>query len=208
MLIGGAALVLLIRALIPSAGEIDASSIAREPSVQEAAVVAHAPLDAGVPVPVAHVEDVVVPTPVVVQPIAEPVLAQAPTPQSADAGFVEPAMITETPGPIEPIASIRPDIDRLRAQVEAIRASAADGGPSARNPLLQPMALLVNGAPIVRRLTAGDPTFADQVNRYRAALARAGSLDANARAALRSSIFTAAYAERAAAYDEILALTR
>lgn len=203
---GGAALVLLIRALIPSGGEIDASSIAREPPLQEAAVVGPSTVDAVAPAPVAHVEDVITPPPIVVQPVAEPVITQPATPEAGDAGFVEPAMITETPGPIEPIASIRPDIDRLRAQVEAIRAGATDGG--ARNPLLQPMALLVNGAPIVRRLTAGDPTFADQVNRYRAALARAGSLDANARAALRSSIFTAAYAERGAAYDEIFALTR
>jgi len=206
--VGGAALVFLIRALIPSGGEIDASSLAREPVTQEVSAPSQAPVDSGVPAPVTRVEDVVVTRPVVAQPVAEPAPAQPATPESADAAVPEPAMITETPGPIEPIASIRPDIDRLRAQVEAIRSAAADGGPNARNPLLEPMALLINGAPIVRRLTAGDPTFADQVNRYRAALARAGALDANARAALRAQIFTATYAERGAAYDEIFAMTR
>jgi hypothetical protein len=208
IVLGGAALVVLIRSLIPSGSEIDVSSVALTPFAQDDASVAEPSIDATVLVPVARVEDVVHATAVAAPPVAAPVFVQAPSHEPIDAGLVAPSVNAVVPGPIEPLERIRPDIERLRAQIEALRAGAADGGPRASNAVLEPMALLVNGAPIVRRLIAGDPTFAAQVDRYRAALARAGALDANARAALRASIFTAPYAERAAAYDELLALTR
>jgi hypothetical protein len=150
---------------------------------------------------------------------AVPVAAAAPAapvantvePQSINTAALTPAVAeatatpTVTAGPIEPLATIRADMDRLRARVDALNAS-GDAGPGGA--LRRPMLALVQGSQLVRRLSAGDPTFADELARYRAALADAGVLDPASREALRGSIFSPGYAERASSYDELLQMLR
>jgi hypothetical protein len=105
------------------------------------------------------------------------------------------------------LESIRPDIARARASAEALTRRLADAG-AARAELLRAALALSEGPSIVRRLSAGDPAFAEQLRRYRESLRTAGALDPAARDALRARTFDGRYLERAQAYDEVIQLLR
>ncbi len=212
----GVALVLGVRSLIPSGESQDAAQTLSAQTAPEATgATTDTPRDAAVspgasPLADALAMDASV-TPVALEPTPVPV-ANAVEPPSITAAALTPAVAeaTATPavtaGPIEPLATIRADMDRLRARVDALNASGGDAG--AGGALRRPMLALVQGSQLVRRLSAGDPTFADQLARYRAALSDAGVLDPASRDALRGSIFSPGYAERASSYDELLQMLR
>lgn len=205
--VGAVALVFAIRALIPSGADVPTLAT-HESSTEDVAPRAHEEPDVAVSVAVVAAPDVLS-QPALAQPEPPPTQLEAPVlVQPALPDVVETPVAAATNVPIEPLTSIRPDIDRLRAQIAELNARIADAGANQRPAMLRSMALLVNGAPIVRRLTAGDSTFADQVTRYRAAMSPASANDPNARASLRGSIFSPQYAERAAAFDDVMSLTR
>jgi hypothetical protein len=208
----GAGLVLAIRAMIPrDAPTLDAVAPAPESPAAPAPTTApdavapgpslstpptHAAPPAEPEVTPPPVEPVLAPAPVTPSPV-EPTSAPPPTQATADAGE-----------PVEPLASIRPDIDRLRARFDAIRLGADGGRLSTRDEERRAMLSVVAGGGLIRRLTAGDTVFAEQLARYRQALSDAGPLDSAARAALRGAHIAPGYAERGAAYDEVLEIAR
>lgn len=108
----------------------------------------------------------------------------------------------QNPGTPEPIASIRQDFERFRDQLRNLRGDGGGGG------LHQSMVTLVQGSGLVMRLAAGDSSFAEQMNHYRAALGDAGVLDPSARAALRARFFDPTHAERGALFDEVISASR
>jgi hypothetical protein len=203
LVVAAIALVLAIRALIPR-DEIEVPPLPPRSAEDATAPIVAAPVVYDV-VPRAAPD--VQPAPAVVALPTYPPQTQQLYPEplvtiTDDATVALVAHDASAPATPEPIASIRADLERYRAQL----AHLADGG--LRGGMHHAMVSLVGGSGLVMRLVAGDPAFNDQVTQYRRALQDAGALDTAARAALRARYFDPAHAERGALYDEVLQAPR
>lgn len=220
-MVGGVALVLAIRAAIPGADPEPA--LARTDAAERAHATPERDEDASSPLTVTPV----VTTPDAAGPSAPPetsappiVRAEPPQPAQPEAngsaaGNDTVSLIAHdggapsvAPGPVVPVEVLRADLDRLRARYEAAATAGGDAGANRSPEDRRSMIALMEGGALLRRLSAGDPAFHDQLNAYRTALHNGGTLDDNARAALRARIFDGAHSDRAALYDEILRTLR
>ncbi|MBL8677790.1 MAG: hypothetical protein JNK05_01390 [Myxococcales bacterium] len=204
LVVAAIALVLTIRALIPR-DQIEVPPLPPRSAEDATAPIVAAPVVYDV-IPRATPDVQPAPTVVVAQPTYPPQTQQLyPEPLVTITDDATVALVVpdaQGPATPEPIASIRADVERYRAQL----ANLTDGGN--RGGMHHAMVGLVGGAGLVMRLTAGDPAFNEQVTQYRRALQDAGPLDPNARATLRARYFDPAHAERGALYDEVLQAPR